>query len=330
MKHSNSSGNLLNETSSNASSTTTHSTASKHFSITSLFGSNRAAVNSPSVSTFRRGSQPKSNPAATVVHASSAKASVGGWVENKADQKLTSSLSGTEQSDDGIDVSEPEFDTIFNLMDNYAALICSSFIHVDLISSLFTLGTEAKSAVSEKSRCILIKFLKIVANILPENSCAKLLTSPTLLELATAVGSNKSIYKSYKSNLILMDIANAFSIMPINQISNFVLTANGSALSSQSVSVRQRNGSSARTINNAAAGALSSRSNFPSLNIQTIFQLIEEIKVCSRMTVINAPRTASVELLNDIRLSLTPPVEKTDLNKQMDQSKVKDVSVKVF
>jgi hypothetical protein len=127
-----------------------------------------------------------------------------------------------------------------------------------------------------------------------------------------------------------MDIANAFSIMPINQISNFVLTANGSALSSQSVSVRQRNGSSARTINNAAAGALSSRSNFPSLNIQTIFQLIEEIKVCSRMTVINAPRTASVELLNDIRLSLTPPVEKTDLNKQMDQSKVKDVSVKVF
>lgn len=43
-------------------------------------------------------------------------------------------------------------DPIFNMMDNYTALLCSAFLHVDLIQSLYYLGIHGSMSVAARSR----------------------------------------------------------------------------------------------------------------------------------------------------------------------------------
>ena len=47
---------------------------------------------------------------------------------------------------------EVTVDPIFNMMDNFTALLCSAFLHVDLIQSLYYLGIHGSMSVAGKSR----------------------------------------------------------------------------------------------------------------------------------------------------------------------------------
>ena len=51
-------------------------------------------------------------------------------------------------------------DPIFNMMDNFTALICSAFLHVDLIQSLYYLGIHGSMNIAGKSRQIILNYLR--------------------------------------------------------------------------------------------------------------------------------------------------------------------------
>lgn len=85
--------------------------------------------------------------------------------------------------------------------------------------------------------------------------------------------------------------------------------------------------------------ALNSRSNFASLNIVTIYELAEEIKISSLCTISAAnqysskqksakvqvqPEQAarSVDVIKSLRESVTPIIDKNEFQRQMNQSKV--------
>eukprot|EP01039_Chlorochromonas_danica_P002589 gene2589-2831_t len=229
-----------------------------------------------------------------------------------------------------------EIDPVYNLLDNVSALLCCAFLHVDLINSLFVLSTEARVGVAVKSRKLLVNFLRILSEVLPENACAELLTNPTLLDISIALGSNRSANRAYKSSQLLMDLADTFSVMPCKQTSG----AHSSNLS-QGVSVKGRNRSITGTssMTSSLPGNFSvqpsNRSNFLPLNIRTLFDLAEEIKISSSIATAGQPagleisssiycssNFRSMSVLSSLRNSLTPVVDKVDFARQMEASKV--------
>jgi hypothetical protein len=139
-------------------------------------------------------------------------------VTNLAESKVpipSSSTLPTSSAASSDAIKENEYDTVFNLMDNYSALLCCAFLHVDLIPSLLILITEGSKEVVEKGRKLLINFLKMLSNVLPDSTCAQLLTSPALIELAASLGPKRSILRTFRASMLLSDIANTFSLMPI-------------------------------------------------------------------------------------------------------------------
>ena len=254
----------------------------------------------------------------------------------------------------GNDVEDDFSDPIYNLMDNYTALLCCAFLHVDLISSLFVLGVEGKMVIAKKSRELLVKFTKMLTNVLPESLCADLLTNPSLIDFASTLDP-QVLSKAHKSSQILLEMVSAFSIMPFQQtsgshISN--LSVFGGNIPNGVVSTRNRTGSTSKSsagmsIHNSSnkdAGAASSHpyngavvgtspgnlhhSNFQSLNIQTLFELAEEIKISSFSTISSLPKltadhtSAIADVLENLRVALSPAVDKVDFIRQMDMSRV--------
>lgn len=84
------------------------------------------------------------------------------------------------------DLSE---DPVYNMIDSYAALLCSAFMHCDVFDKLCYIGTHGNSVLSRKSRDLLVNLLRIVSGIFPESTCSSLLAVPSLVEFATAAGS---------------------------------------------------------------------------------------------------------------------------------------------
>lgn len=232
-----------------------------------------------------------------------------------------------------------EFDPVFNLLDNLSALLCCAFLHVELIDSLFELSTTAKLGIANKSRTLLINFLRILAEVLPESTCAELLTNPTLIDLASSLGSSsRSSSQAHKASQLLVDLAEAFTIMPYKQTSG----VHASNLSTTSVKARSGSilsksgsGSSTAAVTPVQPSGVSSKSNFLPLNIRTVFDLTEEIKVSSLTSLSIQKRSAdsnvsvyaqsnarSLSSLCSLRSSLTPSVDKADLARQMELSRV--------
>eukprot|EP01038_Epipyxis_sp_PR26KG_P005836 gene5836-8052_t len=245
-----------------------------------------------------------------------------------------------------------EFDPIFNMMDNYTALLCCSFLHVGLIESLFFLGTHGSISLATKSRNLLVCFLQILANIFPERKCSELLTMPLLLEFAATISIGGKINsRSHKSSQVLLALADAFSVMPYKQTSGSHVSGLqppaqiiGRYRSTSAAEVRVRNGSSVQitqptngsippTVNGNQA--VVQRSNFVPLNIQTIFELAEEIKISSSCSINNVGRntveesiisshqnSSTTAVIKSLQTTLTPVIDKNDFIRQSESSKV--------
>ena len=228
------------------------------------------------------------------------------------------------------------------MMDNYTALLCCVFLHSNVIESLYFLGINGPNLIAQKSRRLMVNFLRTMAYIFPEDMCSQLLTIPSLLEFAATVNGGKSTKRAHKSSQILISLAEAFTLMPYKQIS-------GNHISGLSKSAKRPsllNGANANTAKSpppVVSSSVLARANLPPLNIQTIYELAEEIKISSFSTIssgestvdgtssvvagINGTSTA-VEVLNNLRNNLTPEIDKNDFVRQMDLSRVigKEVS----
>jgi hypothetical protein len=293
------------------------------------------------------------------------------------------SLSNAEMRNAGF-FNEPEalMDPIYNLMDNYAALICCVFLHCNLIESLYFLGINGPNSIAKKSRKLMVIFLRTLALIFPEQLCSDLLTIPSLIEFAASVLSAKSVKRVHKSSQVLIALAEAFTVMPYKKISgnhisgltsashaarrgstsggfsNSSMVGNAVTSSTSSLGGGAAAGAASAASSSAAASAkpstpgnqsassasassvsaaVTARANIPPLNIQTVFELAEEIKISSFSTISSGEDTADgtrsvvagaggsstqVEVLHNLRNNLTPEIDKTDFGKQLDQSKV--------
>jgi hypothetical protein len=290
-----------------------------------------------------------------------------------------------------------DFDPVYNLLENYTAILGCSFLHMGLIHSLFVLGVEGSMEIAKRCRALLISFLQVVATVLPENACANLLTNPVLIQLAVEVhGSEQNntyhnMYRSHQSAQILIDLAEAFSLMPYKQtsgshVSNLSMVNQNLHLTSSSMG-RHRTGSNAKFGSNPNAGnitttgggalsgggsgggasstggnagngtnnsnssgggsAITQRANFHALNIKTLFELAEEIKISSLSTIVVNGRKSTTsssildltpsgsrgsqtpalsfgaaDALYNLRISLAPMVDKADFIKQMETSRI--------
>jgi hypothetical protein len=292
-----------------------------------------------------------------------------------------------------------DFDPVYNLLENYTAILGCSFLHMGLIHSLFVLGVEGSMEIAKRSRALLISFLQVVATVLPENACADLLTNPVLIQLAVEVhgseqkNSYHNMYRAHQSAQILIDLAEAFSLMPFKQtsgshVSNLSMANQNLHLTSSSMG-RHRTGSNAKFGNNPSTGnatatggsaqssgstggsalaasaggnaggmangsissgggpAITQRANFQALNIKTLFELAEEIKISSLSTIVVNGRKSTTsssvldltpsgtrgsqtpvlsfgaaDALYNLRISLAPMVDKADFIKQMETSRI--------
>jgi hypothetical protein len=258
----------------------------------------------------------------------------------------------------GTDIEDDFSDPIFNLIDNYTALLCCAFLHVDLISSLFLLGIEGKMEIAKKSRELLVKFTKMLTNVLPENLCVDLLTNPSLIDFAATLDPKQiNLGKSNRSSQMLLDIAEAFSIMPYKQTSGSHISNLSTSGAAATVSSRNRTGSMSTSKNggnvpvngsnkdimnpsaigsgpnasnsfNTLNGSNTHHANFQSLNIQSLYELAEEIKISSFSTISSLPKLTAdnectaMDVIEGLRAALTPAVDKGEFVRQMDVSRV--------
>lgn len=156
--------------------------------------------------------------------------------------------------------------------------------------------------------------------------------------------------RAHKSSKILIELAEAFSLMPNKQVSGCHI----SGLSATSTQTKQTSdkvlqgfndnrsntkqsmlssstNNNANPIGNISSNSTNNRSNFSPLNIQTIFELAEEIKIASFSSISGATNGIDVsstsngatsDVIKSMRSSITALVDKNDFVKQMEQSKV--------
>lgn len=274
----------------------TVSGSNRPFSISSLFSS-RTSVGM----NFRRGS------VKTTITQSNSAGNLTKLDSNPYDQN--SSLQDPVP-DESFSLNKVEIDPVYNLIDNYAAVLCCSFLHVDLLHCLFNLALESSSAIAEKSRKLLVEFLRVLSITLPEKACADLLTNPALIDIASVVYPNKLFHKAHKASLILWDLASAFSNLPCIRRLN--------PISDNSESSLQLKMKFSQTITFA-----NNKSNIHPLQINTIRDISEEIiSVPSPSFGKNDKLFSAGDISGSLHIVLAPHVEKGEFIKQMDQSRV--------
>jgi hypothetical protein len=346
-----SNSNTNNNGSANNANSGGNSSAHKSFSIASLFSSrSRASTKLPLTPNTTQSQQqnmpPQPPPTQSprlfsssltaeqrdLLRRANPSASTPSGIANATgtDNDTGSRSAETKAADEKEDMCDP----IFNLMDNYAALVCCAFLHVDLLSSLFVLGVDGKSEVAQKSRELIVKFVQILANVLPEPVCADLLTNPSLVEVAATLEVRAN--RAHNASQLLCDIAHAFTLLPSSQETlgtHVVSTTTTTAMSNNNtISTRNRNMSitnKAQANNGSnrewfAGFAGQHRSNFLPLKIETVYELAQEIKISSSLS-LSGPRTSdtqSLDALQNLRLALTPVTDKHDFVRQMDCSRV--------
>jgi len=231
-------------------------------------------------------------------------------------------------------------DPIYNLMDNYAALLCCSVIHAKLIDSLCFLATHAESSLATKSRDLLVDILRTASNIFPEGNCSDLLAMPFLIEFASAAWTNNLSSRAEKASHVLLAMTEAFSATSIEQFHLYqykspehTQTTQENLNQDDSINISTPNSNrqinSGRNIGNLTA----SKSQNSSLKIvssspSSIFDIAEEVKQTSQSRVFSLIESSSNQLqsksklMHVLRLTLISIVDKTDFNKQMESSKV--------
>lgn len=126
-------------------------------------------------------------------------------------------------------------DPIYNMLDNYAGLLCSAFMHVKLFDALCWLGTNGNDYISSRGKDILVDLMGVVNKICTEKICSDLLTLPSLIEYAAnSANVKKRNDRAYKASDMLKSLSNAFSVSKRKEINiyNSAMSVNKSGAQS--------------------------------------------------------------------------------------------------
>lgn len=226
-----------------------------------------------------------------------------------------------------------DVDPIYNMLNSYAALLSSAFIHCGIIESLVHLGTRDETDLGKKARSLLLDLLHLICRVFPHSVSTELMTMPSLLEFATSSANHTG--GTHRASQILISLANEFSI-PSNSQTNHTGTSNQShsqhAQNLGIITARSRGMLSDKSLTSqsnmggSASGAPKSSSSAPApIAATTLKNLTVDIKAFSAMKVKSLPSVASsssnYNLLQYLNAKFITPSDKVEFRKQIEASK---------
>eukprot|EP00605_Chrysophyceae_sp_TOSAG23-4_P002480 GSChrysophyteH1.ASY1.ANO1.2743.1 assembled CDS len=104
---------------------------------------------------------------------------------------------------------------LYNVLDNYAGLLCVALLHSDILQGLIHLGTRSNLVLAGKARWFFVEFIRVVGHVLPESTCSALLEMPSLIQVtSTNFFGHSSINRKFNAVQLLESFADAFTLAP--------------------------------------------------------------------------------------------------------------------
>jgi hypothetical protein len=194
------------------------------------------------------------------------------------------------------------------MLDNYAGLVCASFIHIHLFDSLCWLCSHGDLDISCRSKDLLVDLMGVVSKVCTERVCSELLTLPSLIEYAASASSMKFPDRAYKAADLLMALSNAFSVSKTKD-SNY----------NRQASVDTRPMSTAmKSMRKLSGKALESSKKDP--RGQPLSSVVETLDQTSFSSgVVNSKQG---ELAHELKIFMNSSIDKTEFGKQMDMTRI--------
>lgn len=225
-------------------------------------------------------------------------------------------------------------DPVFNVLDNYAGLICCAFLHVKLFDSLCILCTHGDTFISTKSKLLLVDLMGVVAKIFPEDTCCQIMTTPSLIQYAASIASLKAPDTAHKSFELIIALANAFSVSKLydtnfrsaGDFRSFSISSFGGPSNSTSSTILSRSYRSSRvsltpngTTNNRRASTKVVTQ--PSMLLSSIALDMVHTS-CTAGKMMGDSNGTKAELIHEMKLFLSSDVDKNALSYRTEITKV--------
>lgn len=185
-----------------------------------------------------------------------------------------------------------------------------------LFDNLWWLVTHASPTLSQKTEELFISLLGIVSRIFPERVCSALLTVPALIDFAASSASTRVPDRALKASSLLMALANAFSVSKHSDDKTLHPSLRRSASTNipralRAPSVKNRKSSMSNNTRDEKHGR--------PISVIADDMVHTSYTRTSGGSSINSTRT---ELTHQLKLSMTPPMDKVEFNRQMDLTRV--------
>ena len=211
-------------------------------------------------------------------------------------------------------------DPIYNMLDNYAGLICCSFMHVRLFDHLCWLCANGEIYISARCRDMIVDLMGVVSKVCTERVCSELLTLPSLIDNAASASSMQHPDRAYKASDLLMALSNAFSV------------------NKSEGSYTGRNASEDRSPSIAAASNISgARASVKRLSVRTL-----EAGLSNKKTISSAKELSDIadelvqtslvggrdlsskkgEMAHDLKAFINTAVDRNEFSRQMEMSRI--------
>lgn len=206
------------------------------------------------------------------------------------------------------------------MLDNYAGILCSSFIHVHLFDHLCWLCANGDMYTSARCRDMIVDLMGVVSKVCTESVCSELLTLPCLIEDAASASSIQHPDKAYKASDLLMALSDAFSVNKSDgsfaRSSSEYSSERASHNSSSSVSsLRHTKRLSARSLE---AGMSSHKEMSAARSLSNISDELVQTSLVSGTDI----SSKKGEMAHDLKAFMNTAVDRSEFSRQMDMSRI--------
>jgi rapamycin-insensitive companion of mTOR len=207
-------------------------------------------------------------------------------------------------------------DPIYNMLDNYAGIICCSFIHVQLFRHLTWLCANGDIYISTRCRDMIVDLMGVVSKVCTERVCSDLLTLPSLLQDAASASSMQHPDKAYKASDLLMALSDAFSVTKSDGSLSNQTDSEERSHSSASSSRGAKRLSAAR--NFEAGGLLGKKGMASAKGLSCIADELVQTSLVSGTDI----SSKKGEMAHDLKAFINTAVDRAEFSRQMDMSRI--------
>mmetsp|Transcript_21477 Transcript_21477/g.31154 ORF Transcript_21477/g.31154 Transcript_21477/m.31154 type:complete len:1569 (+) Transcript_21477:93-4799(+) len=210
-------------------------------------------------------------------------------------------------------------DPIYNMLDNYAALICCSFIHVRLFDNLCWLCAHGDLHISARCKDVMVDLMGVVSKVCTERVCSELLTLPCLIEYAASAAAMKHPDRAYKASDMLIALSNAFSLSKSNDTTYRQSSQDLRSSSSHSgvTSSRASRRFSGRTLEAVMASKNNTSGPSQGTSISTISTELVQTSYTS-----GTVNSKKAEMIHELKLFMNAVIDKSECTRQMEMSRI--------